>query len=169
MIMATNNAGNMYVGIGAAKQITMPAQPTFLVYNDAAVNTVTGDGTTYTCVWPVELTDIGGNFSGNTFTAPVAGKYLLNTTFLLSGIGAGHTEAITYIVTTAQTFQSYINAATACSSSGSLTTKLGVICSMSAGDTAIVQIKVSNSTKTVNFYGLASPSINSYFSGSLIA
>ena len=63
------------MAIDSSGRVTMPYQPAFSVYKSAVqsnlatgYNTVTLDS---------EMYDIGGNFTSNTFTAPVTGKYMI--------------------------------------------------------------------------------------------
>jgi hypothetical protein len=168
--MATNNAANMYVTVGPTRQILLPAQPAFFAWwQGNTVTNATGDGTLYTCSFDTIDLNIGSCFAANTFTAPISGNYLLTATATITSIGAGHTESILYLTTTARTYQSVMNAATACSASGSLGLKYSAVIPMSAGDTAIVQLKVSNSTKTIGYYGVGSGYVLSSFSGALIS
>lgn len=62
--------------VGPAGELTLPNQPRFLVRSSGASN-VTGISTLHTCTFGVEIYDPGGNFSSQTFTAPVPGHYLL--------------------------------------------------------------------------------------------
>ena len=55
---------------------TSPNTPCFSAYNSATDTDLVGDGNTYTTIdFDTERFDVGTNFSGDTFTAPVAGKY----------------------------------------------------------------------------------------------
>jgi len=44
-----------------------------------------------TVTWQTEVFDIGANFSSNTFTAPVTGKYLLNYSLRLDNLDSAST------------------------------------------------------------------------------
>lgn len=165
--MATNNSSNINTLIGAAKEMNFPLQPAFVAYNSAPVADVSGDASVYACVFDVELKDQGGDFAANTFTAPVTGKFFLGATIKLTDLGAGHTEAILSIVTTARTYSSYINCGAIRSSDNVCSLSICTLADMAATDTAIVQLTISNSTKTVDYYGGAS--IDSTFYGYLVA
>jgi len=71
-------------------EVTMPLQPLFLVTSAGATN-VTGNNTAYTFAMTGEVFDIGGVWSGSTFTAPVTGKYH----FSLSAYVYGLTDSVT--------------------------------------------------------------------------
>ena len=164
--MVTNNSSNVSTLVGAAREMNFPLQPAFIAYNSAPVAGVSGDSTVYTCVFDTEFKDQGGHFAANTFTAPVTGKYLLGTNIKLTNLGAGHTELILSIVTTGRTYEYIINCGTLRSSDNIYSASINTLALMTATDTAYVTIKISNSTKTVGYYGGASP--DSLFYGYLV-
>ncbi len=152
----------------SAGEITQPLQPSFLVTNSAGQVDITGDGTVVTVTWGNEVRDAGGDFASNTFTAPVTGQYFLQASVLLSGITSGHTGVGYLAIVTGnrtylcrRTSNSYVESASA----GFLQLFGNVMADMDAGDTAIVQVSVSGSTKVVDVLNDAQ---YNYFSGSLI-
>ena len=152
--MATNNTSNMCVTIGSAQQIMMPIQPTFYVSLFNTQFNTTGDGTVYTCVWDHEYVDQGSNFAANTFNTPVTGIFLLSTTMFLDGIDITNTKAVLSIVTTSHTYSKEFNPGTTRSLFDAfLCVSNTTICPMTAGDTAIVQLTVSNAAKTIAIIG----------------
>lgn len=152
--MATNNSANMYIAVGAAQQITMPVQPTFYVSVFNFQSNVTGDGSVYTCAFDHEYVDQGGDFAANTFVAPVTGVFLLSTVLFLANVNGSHTKLVLSIVTTSNTYSKEINAGTCRQPADELLSISNTaLCPMTAGDTAIVQITVSNSTKVVDVAG----------------
>lgn len=146
----------------AAGEITQPLQPSFLVTDGTGATDVTGDGTAYTKLWPTEVFDQGGDFSSNTFTAPVTGRYHLSTMVLLQNILATHGTRNLNIVTSNRTFNFAATYSLAESFKG---VHLSILCDMDANDTAIVTISVTASTKTVDIFGDV---VNNSFCGSLI-
>ena len=75
--MTTVNSINTYIVPTTANEVTMPSQPCFMAWLDAAVTDVTGDGTVYTITYDQEEFDQNNDFNGTTtFTAPVTGKYM---------------------------------------------------------------------------------------------
>ena len=74
MFLKTN--GTTALQIDSAGIITKPKQPCFIVKAVSQTN-VTGNGTSYNVAFTSEIKDIGNNFSGTTFTAPVTGSYIL--------------------------------------------------------------------------------------------
>src|ERR1044071_6558351 len=83
----------------SAGEIIQPLQPSFLVTNSSGPLNVTGDGTTYTVPWPNEITDQNGDFSSDTFTAPVTGQYLLSVCVSVQDVTAAHTGRNLKIIT----------------------------------------------------------------------
>ena len=65
--------------------INSPVQPTFLVTHTASQSNMTASSDN-TITWGTEVFDIGSNFTSNTFTAPVTGKYLLSVCMLIAEI-----------------------------------------------------------------------------------
>ena len=71
-----NTANAISLAINQDGIITKPLQPCFIVKAVSQTN-VTGNGTSYNVAFTSEIKDIGGNFSGTTFTAPITGSYIL--------------------------------------------------------------------------------------------
>lgn len=149
-------------------EITYPLQPSFYAYLAGNASNVTGDGTAYTIAYDSELYDRNSDFASNTFTAPVTGLYYLYHNTYLFSLGAGHTAAVSQIVTTARSYLTgvYNPANMRRSGVNDLTIVSGVLAPMTAGDTATITITISNSTKTVGVGGTAT---NSFFCGYLVA
>lgn len=145
-----------------------PLQPSFLAYNSVA-DAGQAKGGNVTVQFDTEVFDQGANFAANTFTAPVAGKYLLSTCVTISGLN-GATRAEIYIVTTSFTYLVASWNPTATITSGSAITGFSgsVVASMAAGNTAIVQILVDAGGGTYTIQGGAAP-VETYFSGDLLA
>ena len=61
-----------------AGEITKPLQPCFQAKPSSNQENIASDGSAVTVVVGTEIFDQGGDFSSNTFTAPVTGKYQLN-------------------------------------------------------------------------------------------
>ena len=74
------------LSIDSSGAVTKPNQPAFHVTKGTNQSPI---GSTinveYTVVWASEKYDIGGNFSGSQFTAPVAGKYVFQAQTMLTG------------------------------------------------------------------------------------
>ncbi len=147
----------------AAGEITQPLQPSFLMVNSAGATDVTGDGTAYTVLWPTGIYDQNSDFSSNTFTAPVTGRYLLSAHVFVRGLTSSHTPIVLSIVTSNREYR--------CTYVGGTSTLTGIplsvtaIADMDAADTATTVVTVSGGTKVVDIDNDAK---QNYFSGSLI-
>ena len=74
--LKANNSNALVIDTNGA--ITKPLQPAFLVRPSTAQNNIPINGNT-TVTFATEIFDQNADFSSNTFTAPVTGRYLLNT------------------------------------------------------------------------------------------
>jgi len=149
-------------------------QPCFFAYANANITNVTGDGTTYTAVFNTKMFDLDNNFDGtSTFTAPVTGKYLFFINISLSNLNSSETVGFSSLVitgTSAATQEIWDVSPANCRDAANNLTFSGIIgpITMTATDTAKVQVTVSNSTKTVTFVGASLTSRQCTFSGFLV-
>ena len=72
------NGGSTGIEISADGEVTMAAQPCALAFNSATDENVTGNGSATTIDFNTEQFDQNGDFTGDAFVAPVAGKYLFS-------------------------------------------------------------------------------------------
>lgn len=141
-------------------------QPSFSAYNSSIDSDVTGDGTLVTVDFDTEVFDLTNNFSGDIFTAPVTGHYLLQAKVSLKDTGGAACEG--RLVTTNRTYasQSENNAAIF------RDFDFSVIADMTAGDTAIVQVICSGGAKVDDILGTGATTTTvgnpTYFSGTLL-
>lgn len=151
-------------------EVTQPLQPSFLA--TAPVNTAdtTGDGTTFTVEYDVEIYDQGSNYNSGTytFTAPVSGRYQFQAGILMQGITSAMTGTANFILVTSNRSYVFGYAANTYAYLGSQT--LGqwggsVIADMDASDTAFITIRIAGGTKVADVFDDSS---YSYFSGTLI-
>lgn len=155
-------------------EINWPLQSAFLGAVESADNNVTGDNTTYTIGTNVAYTTIfdqNSDFNTNgTFTAPVTGRYYLSAAVLMGGITAGMTTGVLQIVTTGNNFNVLnIGPAAAADASAQYGFHGAVFCSMTAADTAVVKIIISNGTKVADVLGADPASAGQvYFCGYLV-
>jgi len=155
----------------------MPLQPASLAYLFGGDNAVTGAGTTATLGSATNLTEIydqNSNFNVNgTFTAPTTGVYLLAATMRTSStpsLTSLMTHGLLSIVTTNRDYQFYTNTWNHYGVGSGTSYEVIVIADMTAADTAIVQITVSNgAADTLNISGGAAVYTLSNFSGTLLA
>lgn len=147
-------------------EVKFPLQPCFLAYNSAD-DTGQTKGGYVTVDFDTEVFDQGSDFSADTFTAPVTGKYFLAATVEISAINSA-TRFEMIIVTTARTYNCFrINPTAALPSGSSAIAFSGsVIADMTAGDTAIVQVIVDGGAAGYTIEGAAT--LVTYFSGHLV-
>jgi|9_EtaG_2_1085328.scaffolds.fasta_scaffold05296_2 hypothetical protein len=134
--------------IDANGHITKPLQPAFLAQPASAQTDIPKNAVT-TMVFGTERYDQNGDFSSNTFTAPVTGKYLLTYSLYFQYVD-GTTDYLDIILDTSnrdyynthdpEYIQDY---------SGNdviyFTTSYSVIADMDANDTAFVKVGMNNS------------------------
>jgi len=149
----------------------------FFAYLASTVTNVTGDGTAYTIVFDSTLYNQGSayNTANGRFTAPVTGFYMFSTCVLASNIGAGHTFG-NLNIGPGSTVDNKAVQTGFCSPAAVQTSdnKYGFTASagfhLTAGDYIIVQLQVSNSTKTIGVDGATGGGslLHCTFTGSLI-
>lgn len=150
-------------------EITKPLQSAFLAYLSSTVTNVTGDGTTYKIICDTEVFDQNSDYDNTTgiFTAPVTGRYQFNFSVRSIGITIGHTNGRIQLITSNRTYTPIkLNYATGRTASDDLTESSSLLADMDAGDTAELDIQISNGTKVIDIAGAADAI--TYFSGALI-
>jgi len=159
---------NVLKSVKIGKQRTEKQQPTFLAYNSAS-DTNIAINTNVTVDFDTEVFDIGSNFSSSTFTAPVTGKYFLQTTVALLSIDTGASYYSLKIATSNRTYWSSIDPNFSADTGSGIPTSLHVCCvaDMESGDTAVVYIYQSSGTQQTDILGNAT-NLHTFFSGYLL-
>lgn len=116
----------------------VPSKPRFLAYNSVTDSNVTGAGAAVTVDFDTEVFDEGGDFTGDTFTAPVTGHYQFNVQVRVSGLSAA-TDFLMSLVTSNRTYFGRWNSPP----NSTFTGTLSVLADMDAADTAHVTMQVS--------------------------
>ena len=166
-------SGNTTLGNAAADSLTInagvysaPNIPCFLAYNSATDTDVTGNGATVTVDFDTEVFDQGNNFSADTFTAPVTGKYHLTVQTLVGDLTALMTAYTYNLVTSNRTYQQIENITPI--AGGNLPLTISVVADMDAGDTATATLRVQNGVgDTADILGAAT--LRTFFSGVQVA
>lgn len=146
----------------AAGERTLPTQPAFNVVNaseqsDIAVNT------DVTVVFGTEIFDQSSDFSSNTFTAPITGKYFLAASVTLLSIDSVDTSLQVRIQTSNRNYIVYLDPRQfAGDILGSYTLTISCLADMDSNDTAVVIVNQSSGTQQIDI-----GNGNSRFSGYL--
>ena len=146
--------------------ITKPLQPAFLANPASAQNNVPINAVT-DVVFGTERFDQNGDFASNTFTAPVTGRYQLNTTIYVQNLDAANNYFDIKLTTSNFNYFHTIDPESYEAGGADApfyTATIAVLADMDAGDTAKVQIGIPNN-------GTAQCDIQtgSTFSGYLVA
>ncbi len=160
-ILYGKTAGTDRIIIDASGRMTMPTQPSFIATKAASQDNIATGGVT--AVFDTEISDKGGNFASNTFTAPVAGNYLLTVALKLGTIDSASTNLTVSLVTSNRSyFIVNIEPDIIFSGDSSFHFASSVIADMDANDTVTVVITQTG--------GAAQMDVNtpSYFMGSLL-
>jgi hypothetical protein len=139
--------------------------PRFLAYAPSVAANQTGAGAQATIGF-IEVFDDNNNFAGNTFTAPITGRYQLNASVSLDALSTAATLTTIRIITSNRTYvqQKGVNP-----KAGGLqdAISIAVVADMDAGDTATVTIQVEGMAgNTVSVIGNGT-TMWTTFSGSL--
>lgn len=165
-ILATNSSGVPSITTASGNWLNT-SRTCFCAKQSSNTPNITGDGTTYTIIFPTSVFDQASNYNTGTgtFTAPVTGRYLFTSSVSISNIGVAHTSCIFQFSTTSNgNPEFYRSNCSVIAVSGIITAAGSIILPMTANDTCTVTATVSNSTKTVAITG--SPA--SYFTGILL-
>lgn len=147
--------------------VTMPAQPCFSAFNSAGDSDQTGAGALATVDFDTEVFDQGGDFTADTFTAPVTGRYQLNAQVTLLNITAAADDVEIVIVTGNRSYSNFSQSTNDLDST--LVMQRSVIADMDASDTATVTIEVNGeATDVVDIAGSATL-MRTSFSGCLVS
>jgi len=163
-------AGTEGMRIDANGAVTMPLQPAFCGYVSSSKANVTGNAVAYTVVYDGETIDQGADFATSTFTAPVAGSYLLTFRCTLGELTPTNTDGFIRIVTSNRNYDLYYNpgAMEASGAYGIGTIEMTVFADMDASDTATTLVTVNQGAQTVDVHGTSTTEFTT-FSGYLVA
>ena len=103
-LLIVGNGGSTGIAISANGEVTMAAQPCVLAFNSATDSNVTGNGATPTIDFNTEVFDQNADFASDTFTAPVAGRYLISSSVYISGMTTAQTNVRMLVIASNRTF-----------------------------------------------------------------
>jgi hypothetical protein len=148
--------------VGANGEVTKPLQPAFSAVSsgDQSNISLTGESTV---VFGTEIFDQNNDFTANTFTAPVAGRYLLNTMLRLDDLDSAANYYRLYIVTSNRTYFTIWTTLRFSADINYWSLQNTAFADMDAGDTAYVAIQQSAGSVQTDI-----TSGQSYFQGHLV-
>ena len=159
-------AGSTTFNIDTDGHITKPLQPAFLVKPDAnqdslAVNTY------HTVQFDEEKFDQNGDFNTTnyTFTAPVTGRYQLNTSVYLYNVDEGADYYLIYIDTSNNDYSVILDPGGYDGDINYQSWVVSMLADMDASDTAVVKVYQQAGSQQVNLIAGA----YTWFSGYLVA
>ena len=162
MRFTTNTNEGMRIDSTGA--VTKPLQPSFSAYNNGAQSNKTGDDTLYVVLFDTERFDLNGDFASSTFTAPVAGKYLLSTHIGLSGFTTSSTYSNVLLVTSNDTYSEFAGTEV----ENNQFFSFSLVADMDASDTAVVKCNAGGEGSKVVDVADGGDG-NCFFSGCLLA
>ena len=164
-VVATDGGSNGIerLRVSNAGIVTKPYQPAFSVYKSIAQDNIpTADDILIT--WGTEVYDVGSNFASNTFTAPVTGKYFLNTGIRVDSMDAVHYYNF-YIETSNRRYMNIHDYSRLTDDPSYWSFSMTALVDMDAGDEATVGIyQGSGATQT----DIATDASRSFFHGYLL-
>jgi hypothetical protein len=162
-LVLQDEGGSDALVISTSGGITKPIQPAFLVTNSATQSDIPV-GVATTVVFDTEIFDQGGDFSSNTFTAPITGRYQLSCMLRLGNID---TAATTYWTRFNCSNRSPIYLWSPGQFSSDVTwwsLTMAILVDMDAADTAKIQINQDGGSAQTDIQ-----IADSFFSGYLVA
>jgi hypothetical protein len=157
--MTLGSGGIASIIIDSAGAVTKPAQPSFQA-RPASQQSNIATGSAVGVVFGTEIFDQGADFASNTFTAPVAGRYMLSVNLYLSSVDSAADYYSLALTTSNRHYESIIDPDYG-QDSVYLTITHSALADMDASDTAIVTLTQNTGTAQTDI-GTAS-----YFSGYL--
>ena len=158
----TTLAGNNTLVLDTDGIMTRPLQPAFLVKPSSSIDNL-AINTSHTIAYGTEIFDQNGDFSSNTFTAPVTGRYQLNVNLYIHQIDHDVTYYQPQVNTSNRTYYFIIGTSGYDADVNYMTIGFHVLADMDANDTVTITFPTQNS-------GAAQVDIgtDSWFSGYLV-
>ena len=158
-----NSAGGTKVmEVNAAGAVSKFLQPAFLARPSGAQNNVT-EGSGQTVVFGTEVFDQGSDFSSNTFTAPVTGRYQLNTIVYLGALDTDADYTEISILTSNRNYHAIVDPGVFASDPVYWAFTVSVLADMDANDTSTVRYNQVGGVAQTDI------KVDSFFSGYLVA
>ena len=145
--------------------VQKPLQPAFNASNIGATQSNIAVGSNVTVVFGTERFDNNGDITSNTFTAPVTGKYQLNTMIRFGALDSAANYYALFIVTSNRSYL-FIFDPDFGQDAVWWTVPLSVLADMDANDTCTIQVYQDGGTQQTD---LDSGTGSCHFSGYLVA
>lgn len=159
-INSISGSGTTAIGqLEAPSELTMPNQPAFLAKATAVDNFAVS--TTHTMAFGTEIFDQGNDFSSNTFTAPVTGRYQMNVIVYFGQMNTDSAWLVIYLVTSNREYYAIVDPASYDQDQTYFTMTINVLADMDANDTAYITYYASGGTAQIDLQQ------HTYFSGYL--
>jgi len=140
--------------------ITKPLQPAFMVKPASAQ---TGLAHNTTIVFGTEIFDQNADFTNNTFTAPVTGRYQISFTLYFENVINNITNFYVTLELSNRSIYTILDPEAYDLTVTNLSVNFSLLCDMDASDTALLKYMKNGGGDTTN------GNANSYFSGYLVA
>jgi len=148
--------------IDSSGAVTMPAQPAFLV-RPVGTQVNIPNLTTTTVLFGAEVFDQNSDFSSNTFTAPVTGKYQLSYGLRLEQVNSASSYYHFHLRTSNRVYANIIDPRCFDQNPDYWDIGLSALADMDAGDTAYITAFQAFGSAQMDIHG------DSFFSGYLVA
>jgi hypothetical protein len=142
MVFATGGSDRMRIDSTGA--VTMPAQPAFLAIPTGGQYNFPINAQT-TVDFANEIFDQGNNFSSNTFTAPVSGRYQFSVMLYANNMDTATDYYQCILATSNRTYSQIVSSNRYTADLTYYSFAVSILVDMDAGDTASVKIDVPNS------------------------
>jgi hypothetical protein len=170
VILAENGAnstlfytnGSERMRIDSAGIVTQPYQPAFSVRpTSTQSNIAVGSFTTVNL--GTEIFDVGSNFAGNTFTAPVTGKYQLNFSIRLQAVDTASAYYQIRFNTSNRLYYSTFDFGGLSTDPSYWSPAFSILADMDANDTVYMSVSQATGTQQTDIHS------ETYFTGYLVA
>jgi len=128
--------------IDSTGAVTMPSQPAFQAFGSVGNQDIDPSSSWNTIVLGTERFDNNADFSANTFTAPVTGKYQLNALVYLLNADSAASYSEIQIKTSNKVYQAILSTNQFNGDLSYLTLMASALADMDANDTAYVQVNI---------------------------
>ena len=160
----TGSTPTEHMRINAIGAVTKPLQPAFLAHKNGTHQDNVAINSDQTITFSHERFDNNADFSSNTFTAPITGKYVLTFTTRLGQVDTG-ANYISFGIVTSNLGYRIINDPNFTSDLQFLSFTITVVADMDANDTAYIIYNQSAGSAQSDINGV---NTYTYFSGYLL-